>query len=70
MAKAYGASDMESRVGEALGPVLQADGDGVWAPLILAMAEVERLVFHTVRRGARSGHLQTHNFWLPLEGIL
>ena len=28
---------MESRAGEALGLVLQADGDGVWAPLVLAM---------------------------------
>ena len=62
MAKAYGASDMESRVGEALGPVLQADGDGVWAPLVLAMAEIERLVFHKVRGGVQNGPIQTHDF--------
>ena len=45
MVEACGASDMESRAGEALGLVLRADGDGVWAPLVLAMAEMERLVF-------------------------
>ena len=45
MAEACGASDMESRIVEVLGLVLRADGDGVWAPLVLAMAEMERLVF-------------------------
>ena len=57
MAEACGASDMESRAGEALGLVLRADRDRVWAPLVLAMAEMERLVFHRVREGARSGPL-------------
>ena len=33
---------MESRIGKALGLMLQADGDGVLAPLVLAMDEVER----------------------------
>ena len=57
MAGAYGASDMESRAGEALGLMLRADEDGVWAPLVLAMAEVEGFVFRRVRRGARGGLL-------------
>ena len=55
MTGACGASNMESCAGEALGVVLQADGDGVWALLVLAMAEMERLVFHRVSGGARSG---------------
>ena len=45
MARACGASYMESRASEALGLMLRVDGDGVWAPLVLAMAEVERFVF-------------------------
>ena len=53
---------MESHTGEALSLVLQADGDEVWAPLVLAMAEMERLVFHRVRGGERSGPLQTQDF--------
>ena len=40
MAGAYEALDMESRVGEALGLMLRVDGDGVLAPLVLAVAEV------------------------------
>ena len=63
MAEACGASDMESHAGEALDLVLRADGDGVWAPLILAMAEMERFVFQRVRGDARGGLLQTHVFW-------
>ena len=62
MAEAYGASDMDSRTGEALGLVFQADREGVWASLVLAMAKMERLVFQRVRRGARNGPLQTHDF--------
>ena len=42
MTGAYGASDVESRTGEALGLGLQVDGDAAWAPLVLAMAEMER----------------------------
>ena len=63
MTEACEASDMESRTSEALRLGLWADGDAVWAPLVLAMAEMERLVFHKVRGGARSGILQTHNLW-------
>ena len=62
MEEAYGASHMESRTSEALGLVLRADGDATWVPLILSMAEMERLVFHRVRGGVRSGPLQTHDF--------
>ena len=57
MAKACGASDVESRIGEALGLGLRADGDAAWAPLILSMVEMERLMFHRVRRGVQSGPL-------------
>ena len=38
-----GGSVIESRIGEALNVLLRADGDGVLAPLVLAMAEVKRL---------------------------
>ena len=62
MVEASGASNMESRAGEALGLVLRDDGDGVWAPLILAMVEMKRLVFQRVRGGAQNGPLQTHDF--------
>ena len=55
MVGACGASVMESRTSEALGLMLWADGDGVLAPLILAMAKVER--FQRVRGGARGGLL-------------
>ena len=68
MAEAYGASDMESNTGKALDLMLRADGDAAWVPLVLAMAEMERLVFHKVRGGARSGPLQTHNFWASNGG--
>ena len=34
---------MESRTGETLYALLQADGDGVLAPLVLAMADVKKL---------------------------
>ena len=49
MAEAYGASTIKSGAGEALGLGLRADGDAVWAPLVLAMAKMERLVFLRVR---------------------
>ena len=56
MVEAYGASDVESRAGEALGIGLRVDGYAMWAFLVLAMAEMERLVFHRVSGGARSGY--------------
>ena len=68
MEEACGASDMESRAGEALGLVLRADGDRVWAPLVLAMVEIERLVFHKVRGGVTNGPIQTNDFWVSFEG--
>ena len=43
MAGGCGGSVMESRIGDALGLLLRADGDGVLALLVLAMAEVKRL---------------------------
>ena len=42
MARACGASDVESRAGETLGLGLRVDGDVAWAPLVLAMVEIER----------------------------
>ena len=39
---------MESCTGKALGLGFRADGDATWAPLVLAMAKIERLVFHRV----------------------
>ena len=51
----YGGSVMESRTGEALSALLQADGDGVLAPLVLAMDEVKRL--QRVGGGARGAML-------------
>ena len=42
---------MQSRTGEALGLLLQADGDGALAHLVWAMAEVKR--FQRVGGGAR-----------------
>ena len=59
---------MESHAGEALGLVLRADGDAASVPLILAMAKMERLVFHRVRGGAWNGLLQTHDFWASNGG--
>ena len=52
MVGAYGASDVESRTGEALGLGLQVDGDAAWAPLVLAMAEMERNCLVCVPQGA------------------
>ena len=42
MAEACGASYVEFRAGEALGLGFQVDGDATWAPLVLAMAEMEK----------------------------
>ena len=56
---------MESRTGEALGFGLRVNGDAAWAPLVLAMAEMESvawLVFHRVRVGcAEVLLLHTHD---------
>ena len=43
MVGGYGGSVMESRIGEAFSVLLWANGDGVLATLVLAMAEVKRL---------------------------
>ena len=43
VAGGYGGSVMESSIGETLCALLQADGDGVLAPLVLAMADVKKL---------------------------
>ena len=42
MAGACGASDVESRAGEALSLGLRVDGDMAWASLVLAMVEMEK----------------------------
>ena len=42
MVGAYGASDVESHLGEALGLGLRVDGDATWTLIVLAMAEMER----------------------------
>ena len=55
---------MESRTSEALGVLLQADGDGVLTPLVFAMAKVKRL--QRVGGGARGVLLQTHVLWTSL----
>ena len=60
------ASVMESRTGEALGLMLWADGDGVLAPLVLAMAKVER--FQRVVRGVF--FFKRTSSRLPLERVL
>ena len=52
MVGACGASDVESRAGEALGLGLRVDGDAAWAPLVLAMAEIERNCLACVPQGA------------------
>ena len=51
MTEACGGADVESHIGEALGLGLRADGDAAWAPLVLAMDEMESLVFHRVGIG-------------------
>ena len=42
MVEACGASDVESHIGEALSLGLRVDGDTARAPLVLAMAEMEK----------------------------
>ena len=69
MAKACGASDVESRIGEALGLGLRADGDAAWAPLVLAMDEIERLPQGT-RRCAECLFFRRMTSRLPIEGML
>ena len=60
---------MQSRTGEALGLLLQADGDGVLAPLVLAMIEMER--FQRVSGSAWGVLLKTHVLWTSFgEGPL
>ena len=59
---------MESHTGEALSVLSRADGDGVLAPLVLAMAEVKRL--HRVGGGAQGAMLQWMSSRLPLEMAL
>ena len=55
---------MESRTGEALSALLQADGDGVLAPLVLAMDEMKRL--QRVGGGAWGAMFQTDVLWTSL----
>ena len=47
---------MESRTGKTLSALLWADGDGVLAPLVLAMADVKKL--QRVGGGLRGAILQ------------
>ena len=56
---------MESCKGETLGALVQADGDGVLAPLVLAMADVKKLE-KGVAGGAWGALLQTEVLWNPL----
>ena len=59
---------MEFYIGEALSVLLQADGDEVLPPLVLAMAEVKRL--QRVDGGARGAMLQMDDLWTSLgEGL-
>ena len=72
MVGGYKGSVMESRTGKTLGLLLWADGDGVLAPLILAMAEVKRL--QRVGGGARGCagvfFFRCMPSGLPLEKVL
>ena len=52
MVGAYGASYVESCAGEALVLGLRVDGDAAWAPLVLAMAEMEIDCLACVPQGA------------------
>ena len=52
MGEACRASDVESCVGEALGLALRVDGDAAWAPLVLAMDEMQRNCLACVPQGA------------------
>ena len=55
---------MGCRTGEALSVLLRADGDGVLAPLLLAMVEVKRL--QRVDGGTRGAMLQMDVLWTSL----
>ena len=52
---------MESFIGKTLNVLLRVDGDGVLAPLVLAMAEVKRL--QRVDGGAWGAMLQMDVLW-------
>ena len=69
MVEACGDSDVESCVGEALGLGLRADGDAAWAPLVLAMAEIERLP-QGMQRCAECLFFRCMTSRLPIEGML
>ena len=64
MAGGCGGSVKESRTGEALCALLWADGDGVLAPLVLAMAGVKKLQW--VVEGVWGAMLQTDVIWTSL----
>ena len=69
MVGGYEGSVMESRIGEAFSVLLWANGDGVLAPLVLAMAEVKRL--QRVGGGAWGTMLHNNVLWTSLgEGSL
>ena len=70
MVEAYGASNMESHVGEALGLVLWVDGDTAWAPLILGMAEMESSCSTGYMEVCEVVLFRRKTSKLPLEGIL
>ena len=60
---------MKSCIGETLGALLQTDGDGVLAPLVLAMAEAKKL-----ERGWAEAHgglcFRRRSSGIPLEMVL
>ena len=71
MAGAYRTSDVESRAGESLGLALRVDGDAAWAPLVLAMAEMERNCLACVPQGAwRCFLFRRTTSGLPMEEML
>ena len=62
-------SVMMSCTGETLNALLRADGDGVLAPLVLAMVDVKKL--EKVGGAVRGAMLQTDVLWTSLgEGPL
>ena len=64
VAGGYGGSVMESSIGETLCALLRADGDGVLAPLVLAMVDVKKL--EKVGGAVRGAMLQTDVLWTSL----
>ena len=67
--------NVESRVGEALSLGLRVDGDAAWAPLVLAMAEMERNCFGLCSFGCLLGARRCLLFRcttsrLPMEEML